>query len=432
MIRLLPPVQPGRALLTVFLALIVGGCASAPPSGEIVVDERPLGAAPGEAPKPAQPQLPAVAAPPVTPLPAPPKATPIAPTPSLYPGEKEGRAAVTRLLPQRIPDSSGWAADIFSAFAALRIPATTQNFCSAIAVIEQESGFQADPAVPGLSRIVWKEIETRRKKYGIPKLVLDAALQKSSPDGRSYKARINGLKTEKQMNALYEDMISELPHGKTLLSGYNPVRTGGPMQVSVEFAAALASSKPYPYPRKGSIRDEVFTRKGGVYFGIADLLDYPAPYSQPVFRFADYNAGRYSSRNAAFQAALLKLSGRTLDLDGDLLRYQNGVPNAEESATQRALLPLAGRLRMSKAEMLRDLRQEKTAAFAQTPLYQRVFALADPMAGGHAAREAVPQINLKSPKIHRRLTTEWFAKRVDSRYRNCLVREGIPSEGGRL
>jgi len=37
-------------------------------------------------------------------------------------------------------------------------------------------------------------------------------------------------------------------------------------------------------------------------------------------------------------------------------------------------------------------------------------------------RAVVPKIVLKSPKITRKLTTEWFATRVDERYRKCLAR----------
>ena len=147
---------------------------------------------------------------------------------------------------------------------------------------------------------------------GLPRLLVDAAMLKTSPDGRSYKARIDALRTEKEMNALFEDMISEFPNGKTLLSDYNPVRTAGPMQVSVAFAEEQVKEKAYPYPRRGSVRNEVFTRRGGVYFGVAILLDYPVPYSRILYRFADFNAGRYSSRNAAFQAAVSRLSSQPL------------------------------------------------------------------------------------------------------------------------
>ena len=35
----------------------------------------------------------------------------------------------------------------------------------------------------------------------------------------------------------------------------------------------------------------------------------------------------------------------------------------------------------------------------------------------------MPSIDLKSPKITRKLTTEWFAKRVNTRYVKCLARD---------
>jgi Protein of unknown function (DUF1615) len=34
----------------------------------------------------------------------------------------------------------------------------------------------------------------------------------------------------------------------------------------------------------------------------------------------------------------------------------------------------------------------------------------------------MPRIRLDSPKITRKLTTEWFATRVDTRYRRCMAR----------
>ncbi|HRI91336.1 MAG TPA: DUF1615 domain-containing protein, partial [Accumulibacter sp.] len=341
---------------------------------------------------------------------------------SPYPGNREGQARVDRLLPRQIADRAGWATDIFAAFAALRIPPTPENLCAAVSVIAQESSFQADPAVPGLARIVWKELERRREKYAIPQLVLDLAVRKSSPDGSTYKARIDALRTEKQMNTLYDDMISELPGGKTLFAGYNPVRTGGPMQVSVDFAEEHLRNRPYPYPRQGSVRDEVFSRRGGVYFGVAILLDYPTSYSQMIYRFADFNAGRYSSRNAAFQNAAAGLGGQRLELDGDLLRYKDGKPAGESSDTLRALLALGPRLQLSAAEIERDLKLEKSFAFEQSTLYRRLFTTADATRQENWPRELLPRIELKSPKITRQLTTEWFARRVDDRYRSCLER----------
>lgn len=350
-----------------------------------------------------------------------PSQTPIFPQPRL--GESDARALINRLVPANARDRAGWAQDILQAFNSLHIAPSAANICAVIAVTEQESLFVADPPVPGLSRIVWKEIELRRTRYGIPKLLLDAAMLKSSPDGRSYRDRIDALKTERQMNALYQDMISELPYGRTLLAGHNPVHTGGPMQVSVAFAEAHARQRPYPYPIHDSIRSEVFTRRGGMYFGTAILLDYPAPYSEPIYRFADFNAGRYSSRNAAFQHAVSRISGQRLDLDGDLLRYRDGRPSGEQSDTQRALHGRSAQLGMSRNEIDQDLRSEKEAGFSQTRLYRKVFAIADQKSGAPAPRAEIPRIDLKSPKISRKLTTEWFAKRVDWRYGNCLSRQ---------
>lgn len=336
--------------------------------------------------------------------------------------EPELRTRIGRLLPAGVKDKAGWSADLQAAFTHLKIAHAAETYCTAIAVIEQESTFQVDPVVPGLPDIVRRELERRADKYNIPMLLISAALLKTSPNGRSYGQRIDALKTEKQLDALFDDMIGELPFGRQLLADYNPVHTAGPMQVSIEFAERHAKDKTYPYPIEKTLRDEVFTRRGGLYFGSAILLDYPAPYDDVVFRFADFNAGRYSGRNAAFQAALGRAAGKSLTLDGDLLRYQGGKPTEALGEVETVLRALAHRLQLSAGEIRRDLLLEKTAAFGQSPLFKRVFALADQMAGQPQPRQVMPHIDLRSPKITRRLTTEWFARRVEERYRNCLAR----------
>ena len=53
-----------------------------------------------------------------------------------------------------------------------------------------------------------------------------------------------------------------------------------------------------------------------------------------------------------------------------------------------------------------------------TELYRKIFELAD--GTGPAPRALVPDIRLQSVKISRKLTTDWYARRVDDRYRQCL------------
>lgn len=390
------------------LAALLGACATAPQQTTPVVTP----SVPSMPPTPITTPTGPVVSQPVSPP------APVPPFPA-YPNEAAARALVqNKLLPASVRDKAGWSQEIVGAFTGLHLPYRADLLCAAMAMIEQESTWQADPVVPGLGEMVWKKIAEKAGGV-IPVAALKVAFLKPSATGESYTSRIDRLRTEKEMNALFEDMVADARRLGLPVNMKNPIRTGGPMQVSVEFAEEHVRAKGYPYPRKGSWRDEVFSRRGGLYFGIANLLDFPADYPDMRYRFADFNAGRYSSRNAAFQAAVSRLSGMKLSLDGDLLIYRDGAPSSSTSSTQLALERLEGRLGMSRAEVSRDLRLEKTPAFSQSALYQKVFALA----GGHAARAVMPQIQLVSPKITRKLTTEWFADRVDGRYKACLARE---------
>ncbi len=331
----------------------------------------------------------------------------------------ELRAIAQRLLPSTLPDRAGWAADMQAAFAALDLPSTVQNLCAVMAVTEQESSYRADPTVPRLGAIARKEIDERAERAGMPQLAVRAALALASSDGRSYAERIEAATTERELSELFEDFIDRIPLGRSLLARRNPVRTGGPMQVSIAFAEAQAQARRYPYPVRGSIRHEMFTRRGGLYFGVAHLLDYPAPYAETLYRFADFNAGRWASRNAAFQKALGVASGSTLALDGDLLLPN---PDAPPGATESAALGLAPQLGLRPAEVRQDLQRGDGPGLQDTRLYERVFALAQQRDGRPQPRAVLPRIALHSPKITRPLTTEWFARRVDERHQRCLSR----------
>ena len=330
------------------------------------------------------------------------------------------RAEIAKHLPAKVGNREAWAVDIFAAFEALSIRPTTENICAVVAVSEQESTFQVNPPVPGLPAIARREIDSRAAHYHIPVIAVNAALALESPTGATYRERLDKVKTEKELNDIFEDFINIVPLGGRLFGSLNPVRTAGPMQVSIAYAQQHADAKKYPYPVHNTIRNEVFTRRGGMYFGIAHLLDYPVDYDDMLFRFADFNAGHYASRNAAFQNAVSVLTKTPLALDGDLLLH--GSAASEPSKTELAIRKLADQLDLSDAAIRRDLERGDQSDFADTRLYKRIFGRADTGRGRPVPRAIVPKIRLQSPKITRQLTTEWFAKRVDERYEKCLRR----------
>jgi Protein of unknown function (DUF1615) len=77
---------------------------------------------------------------------------------------------------------------------------------------------------------------------------------------------------------------------------------------------------------------------------------------------------------------------------------------------------------MTAPQIHRDLAQSRRHRFENTALYSRVFEIGDQRNRKPLPRATLPRIRLYSPKITRKLTTEWFATRVDGRYRACMTR----------
>lgn len=323
-------------------------------------------------------------------------------------------SVVKAKMPASVKDRDGWARDLATTFESQSIDPTLENICSVLAVAQQESNYRADPVVPGLSKIAWKEIDRRAASLHIPTLLVHTALKVNSPNGKSYSERLDKVQTEKQLSEIFDDMISVVPIGQTLFGSYNPVHTGGPMQVSIAFAQQHTDG--YPWKMAGTVRQEVFTRRGGLWFGTYHLLNYPASYSAPIYRFADFNAGWYASRNAAFQNAVSKATGVKLALDGDLIVYGS----SEAGSTERAVRKLGAKLGMSDRDIRRQLEAGDSVKFEKTALYEKVYRLAEQKSGKALPREMLPGIQLESPKITRNLTTAWFAKRVDDRRAQCM------------
>ncbi|VTP64397.1 Protein of uncharacterised function (DUF1615) [Leclercia adecarboxylata] len=219
------------------------------------------------------------------------------------------------------------------------------------------------------------------------------------------------MKTEKQLSAIFDDMISMVPMGQTLFGSLNPVHTGGPMQVSIAFAEKHTDGYPWENREYGAPGGLLPARRP-VGSATYHLLNYPANYTVPLYRFADFNAGWYASRNAAFQNAVSRASGVKLALDGDLIAYGS----SEAGKTELAVRKLKGKLDMSDSEISpANWQKANSLAFEKTDLYQQVYKLAEQKSGKALPKAMLPGIQLESPKITRNLTTAWFAQRVDDR-----------------
>ena len=185
------------------------------------------------------------------------------------------------------------------------------------------------------------------------------------------------------------------------------------MQVQVAFARRLSGM------RDADIRELLYTRAGGVRFGTARLLGYGAGYDDVVYRFADYNAGEYASRNAAFQEQLGRLVGTTLALDGDLLNYR--TKRARRRCRPRSR---SARRTGSTATTSATIAREKTLDFEETELWSAVRDAWAQRTGRPAPYARIPDVTLSSPKLSRTLTTAWFAASVKRRYVACRQRQG--------
>ncbi len=199
---------------------------------------------------------------------------------------------------------------------------------------------------------------------------------------------------------------------------FNPIKTLGSMQVHVNFAF----SHPHNTSKTTEIRKEMYTQYGGMYYGINRLLGYSADYDKAIYRFADYNSGVYSSRNAAFQQTIGKLSEIPLDLDGDLLAYNKNLealPQRSDVETQISMLVRENKLGLSDANIRSDLLREKEQDFEDTETYKKVNALYLAKFKKSPPYATMPHVVISGPKLSHDYDTNWYAKRVDGRYRRC-------------
>jgi hypothetical protein len=203
----------------------------------------------------------------------------------------------------------------------------------------------------------------------------------------------------------------------------NKVHTIGSMQVSVNFAIKERTgrdARDLTLDDAYVTRDLLYTRAGGLYYGIKQLLGYYAGYPSKGFLFADYNAGRYSSRNAAVQSMVSALTGKPLELDGDMLAYSGHTALETPSATETQIDGLFSQLGYLDQKQIRaDLLLEKSRAFNETRTFQLIRNLYEQRMHKPPPYAIIPQIELHNVKISRHLTTADFARSVEAHYRAC-------------
>jgi len=336
---------------------------------------------------------------------------------------------------------AGWAEAVVGALDEIGMLPTPDSVCQVLAVIEQESGYRENPQVPNLSKIVKEGIASYGKRLGPlgPPLVKGLLGAKGAGQTRSFAERFEASRTERDVDRVFRELVAhyerEYPKSTKavdLVSGivfdrrladYNPITTAGSMQVSVRFARELAGRR--GQEDEAAVREELYTREGGVRYGVARLLGYEASYEEPIHRFADFNAGLYASRNAALQEQLSTLTGAKLALDGDLLIYDaDGTPSSKDSQTLRAFVAFAARHapELDERRIRRDLRLEKSLELESTESYRALKQAYRAVTGKSPAYARIPELALSSPKLSRSRTTEWFARSVDRRCSDCLAR----------
>lgn len=351
-------------------------------------------------------------------------------------------ADTTKLIRKARPnvaDPQGWAIDLLDVLRTQSLPASRENICSAIAIISQESGFVADPAVPGLGTLAEKSLQTKLGRIPILGRMALNFLETSPSLGESYMARIRAAKTERDLDMTYRSIVDDAGKRSSLgllvqsgllnqmIEDRNDINTIGSMQVSVRFALAKARESRYLPMNLAdvyAVRDDLYTRHGGMYYGVKQLLGYDSGYTRKIYRFADYNAGRYASRNAAFQKIISVLSKTNLATDGDLLLYnKDQQPMQKVSSTETALRKVIAKsnLGIDDKKLRIDLSKEKSADFPATQTYLQIRDIYARTAKRAVAFAEIPSIELNSPKIRRRMTTQNFAESVDRRYKGCVA-----------
>lgn len=352
---------------------------------------------------------------------------------------------IRKLIPNRVQNRESWAKDMFDISQELNIPTTKDNVCTMIAVVDQESNFVANPVVPSLGDKAVKEVTTRLNEKFEDKLgetiggtvatYFEQVLKTQPTPEDNYLKQMRKVRTEKDLDVLYREIFAYMAKhyhvsaltgaaklvGQDIGEKMNPITTLGSMQVHINYAKDNKRSS----MSTNELRDDLYTEYGGLYYGIHRLMLYPADYDKAIYRFADYNSGMYSSRNAAFQKMVDKLADADLALDGDLLSYdKNGDPRAATTTTEKTIISLFAKnnILVTPRQLRNDLKKEKEKGFEKTQTYIAISKLYKEETGKEPMYAIMPEVVISGPKLSRDYNTNWYASRVNGRYETCMQR----------
>jgi hypothetical protein len=298
------------------------------------------------------------------------------------------------------PNPQRWLRALNRAFFELGANCADGNLLVAVlTVIQQESGVAVDPPLQNrnLNKLLGFKLERLRKRNPLAAKLLnasgieDALKAKLRRDNGRKRLRTEGdlvRYVEQDLKVWFKGYLNEqfsVPGPVARLAAEigisMPVTTIGPMQVNVSKAYRNARARGDEIKSSRHMRSLLLGKKTalerglkeGVYLVRRSYRFYRARLSARAavrFTAADYNSGEFSSRNAAFQARVAKLSGKALSLDGDLLVYRDGRAQELISNTEHAvklILP-----RVSRARIRKDLLLEKAPGFSDTRTVRQV------------------------------------------------------------
>lgn len=342
---------------------------------------------------------------------------------------------IAKVMPNRSQDKTSWASDISAVFDELKIHKDKENICAVVAVIDQESNFHANPAVNNLGQASLQAIDEKLEaKLGKALAGVFRTMLATRPTKENnFISQIKKVKTEKELDALYQEIfdyftttykvggINNLTKitGESMDERLNPITTLGSMQVHIDYARANRRAS----MNDRTLRADLYGQYGGLYYGIHRLMKYDTHYDKPIYRFADYNSGMYSSRNSAFQKRVASLTGAKLAIDGDLLLYGNGGVSSQVSQTEKVLIGLlaTAKVPMTPAQIRSDLKKEKKASFENTATYQAVNEMFKQKYKKEPTYAIMPEVVISSTKMKQDKNTNWYATNVNRRYEACMV-----------